>query len=52
MAEAAAAGDGGAGTGTEAAALDELMLELDVDDEMMRGRDGDWRSNATCSNRL
>ncbi len=40
MAEAAAAGDGGAGTGTGEAALDELMLELDVDDEMMWGRDG------------
>ena len=42
MAEAAAAGDGGAapGTGTGAAALEELMLELDVDDEMRWGRDG------------
>ncbi len=40
MAEAAAAGDGGAGTATGAAALEELMLELDVDDEMRWGRDG------------
>ena len=40
MAEAAAAGDGGAGTCTGAAALEELMLELDVDDEMRWGRDG------------
>ncbi len=38
MAEAAAAGDA-AGTGTGAAALEELMLELDVDDEMRWGRD-------------
>ena len=39
MAEAAAAGDGGAGTCTGAAALEELMLELDVNDEMRWGRD-------------